>query len=204
MTTYGFYVNTDICTGCKACMTSCFDRNNLEVPQKFRKVWEYGGGEWSDDGNGAFGSTAFGYYVSLTCNHCEEPLCVANCPTGAMQKDPETGIVNNDKDICIGCMTCEKNCPYHHPVQLGDGKSHKCALCTEESADGSPDPVCVRACPFRALTFGEMDDLRSSFGDNDKAGDLSDETKPNVVIGLHRDADKGGTLMNPLEIGHEA
>ena len=49
MTQYGFYVNTDICTGCKACMTACFDRNNLEVPQKFRKVWEFGGGEFTPD-----------------------------------------------------------------------------------------------------------------------------------------------------------
>ena len=46
MEQYGFFVNTDICTGCKACMTSCFDRNNLEVPQKFRKVYEFGGGAW--------------------------------------------------------------------------------------------------------------------------------------------------------------
>ena len=54
MEQYGFFVNTDICTGCKACMTSCFDRNNLEVPQKFRKVYEFGGGEWKgDDGRGS-------------------------------------------------------------------------------------------------------------------------------------------------------
>ena len=112
MEQYGFFVNTDICTGCKACMTSCFDRNNLEVPQKFRKVYEFGGGEWKADDAGAFTATAFTYYVSMTCGHCENPACVANCPTGAMQKDPETGIVNNDKEKCIGCMTCEKSCPY--------------------------------------------------------------------------------------------
>lgn len=121
MEQYGFFVNTDICTGCKACMTSCFDRNNLEVPQKFRKVFEFGGGEWKADEAGAFTATAFTYYVSMTCGHCENPACVANCPTGAMQKDPETGIVNNDKEKCIGCMTCEKSCPYGHPVQLDDG-----------------------------------------------------------------------------------
>ena len=63
---YGFYVNTDICTGCKACMTSCFDRNDLEVPQKFRKVYEFGGGDWTTDETGAFTSTAFGYYASMT------------------------------------------------------------------------------------------------------------------------------------------
>ena len=80
MEQYGFFVNTDICTGCKACMTSCFDRNNLEVPQKFRKVYEFGGGEWKADDAGAFTATAFTYYVSMTCGHCESPACVANSP----------------------------------------------------------------------------------------------------------------------------
>ena len=70
-------------THLKACMTSCFDRNNLEVPQKFRKVYEFGGGEWKADDAGAFTATAFTYYVSMTCGHCENPACVANCPTGA-------------------------------------------------------------------------------------------------------------------------
>ena len=90
MEQYGFFVNTDICTGCKACMTSCFDRNNLEVPQKFRKVFEFGGGEWKADEAGAFTATAFTYYVSMTCGHCENPACVANCPTGAMTGDLST------------------------------------------------------------------------------------------------------------------
>ena len=67
MEQYGFYVNTDICTGCKACMTACFDRNDLEVPQKFRKVYEFGGGDWQTDDTGAFVSTAFTYYASMTC-----------------------------------------------------------------------------------------------------------------------------------------
>ena len=111
MEQYGFFVNTDICTGCKACMTSYFDRNNLEVPQKFRKVYEFGGGAWEAAEDGSFTSTAFTYYTSMTCNHCDNPACVENCPTGAMKKDPETGIVNNDKSVCIGCMTCEKSCP---------------------------------------------------------------------------------------------
>ena len=134
MTQYGFYVNTDICIGCKACMTSCFDRNDLEAPEKFRKVWEFGGGEWTKDDAGAFTQAAFAYYVSMTCGQCEDPACVKHCPTGAMQKDLETGIVNNDKSICIGCMTCEKSCPYNHPVKLADGFSHKCVMCTDRSA----------------------------------------------------------------------
>ena len=203
MEQYGFYVNTDICTGCKACMTACFDRNDLEVPQKFRKVWEFGGGEWERGDDGAYTSTAFTYYTSLTCNHCDNPACVSNCPTGAMSKDPETGIVNNDKDVCIGCMTCEQSCPYHHPVQFSDGLSHKCVLCSDENAEGVPDPVCAKACPVRALEFGKIDELREKYGDNSEIGTLEDSTAANVVIGLHRDAGKGGEILNPLEVSHE-
>lgn len=205
MTQYGFYVNTDICIGCKACMTACFDRQNLEVPLKFRKVYEFGGGEWTADEAGAFTATAFTYYASMTCGHCESPACVANCPTGAMQKDPETGIVNNDKEKCIGCMTCEKSCPYGHPVQLDDGLSHKCVLCSDENPEGTPDPTCAKACPVRALEFGPIASLREAYPEGAAAiGELTDETGPAVVFALHRDADKGGTLRNPQEVGHEA
>ncbi|MBQ3105931.1 MAG: dimethyl sulfoxide reductase [Eggerthellaceae bacterium] len=201
---YGFYVNTDICTGCKACMTACMDRNNLEVPAKFRKVYEFGGGEWTADETGAFVNTAFTYYASMTCGHCEEPACVANCPTESMRKNAETGIVSNDKNTCIGCMTCEKSCPYGHPVLLADGFSHKCVLCSDENAEGVPDPVCAKACPVRALEFGLIEDLRAAHGDVAVIGELTGDTLPNVVFGLHRDASKGGTLMNPLEVSHEA
>ena len=202
MAQYGFYVNTDICTGCKACMTACFDRNDLEVPQKFRKVYEFGGGDWQTDETGAFTSTAFTYYVSMTCGQCENPACVANCPTGAMQKNEQTGIVDNDKEICIGCMTCEKSCPYGHPVQLSDGLAHKCTLCCDESPDGTPHPACATACPVRALEFGLIDDLRAAHGDACTIGELTGDTMPNVVFGLHRDAGRGGTLRNPLEVSH--
>lgn len=202
MTQYGFYVNTDICIGCKACMTSCFDRNDLEAPEKFRKVWEFGGGEWIKDDAGTFTQAAFAYYVSMTCGQCEDPACVKHCPTGAMQKDQETGIVNNDKSICIGCMTCEKSCPYNHPVKLADGFSHKCVMCTDRSEDAAFDPVCAKACPVRAIEFGSIEDLRAAHGTLDMLGTLGNETKPNVVFMAHRDAERRGDVMNPLELTH--
>jgi anaerobic dimethyl sulfoxide reductase subunit B (iron-sulfur subunit) len=122
-----------------------------------------------------------------------------------MQKDPETGIVNNDKEKCIGCMTCEKSCPYGHPVQLDDGLSHKCVLCSDENPEGTPDPTCAKACPVRALEFGPIASLREAHPEGAAAiGELTDETGPAVVFALHRDADKGGTLRNPQEVGHEA
>lgn len=202
MTQMGFYVNTDICIGCKACMVACFDRNDLTVPEKFRKVWEFGGGEWQADGQGAYVGAAFGYYVSMTCGQCADPQCVKNCPTGAMAKDEETGIVNNDKEICIGCMTCEQVCPYNHPVKLSDGLSHKCVFCTDRTEDGKPDPACASACPVRAIEFGPIDDLRAAHGDVDTLGTLDDSTGPNVVFSPHRDASRGGEIVNPLELEH--
>lgn len=205
MTQYGFYVNTDICTGCKACMTACFDRNDLAVPQKFRKVWEFGGGTFEPDDNGAFTHSSFTYYASMTCGQCENPACVANCPTGAMQRDEELGIVNNDKETCIGCMTCEQSCPYNHPTQLDDGLSHKCLLCMDTSDDGQPDPACAKACPVRAIEFGPWEELMAAHSDaKNTIGTLGGETVPHVLFGAHRDASKGGEIMNPLELTKQA
>lgn len=203
MAQYGFYVNTDICTGCKACMTACFDRNDLEVPQKFRKVYEFGGGMWETDGNGAFSNTAFGYYASMTCGQCEKPACMAACSAGALSKDDETGIVSVDYDLCTGCMACEQACPYHHPVKMSDGFAHKCVMCTDRTEDGQPDPACAKACPVRAIAFGDIAELREAYGETCTIGELGDTTLPNVVFGLHRNAELGGTLKNPMEVGHE-
>lgn len=192
----GFYFNMDACVGCRTCQVACKDKNDLPIGTIYRKVDSFETGEFP---------TSLLYHLTHTCNHCESPACVANCPTGAMQKDPETGIVNNDKEKCIGCMTCEKSCPYGHPVQLDDGLSHKCVLCSDENPEGTPDPTCAKACPVRALEFGPIASLREAHPEGAAAiGELTDETGPAVVFALHRDADKGGTLRNPQEVGHEA
>ena len=202
MTQYGFYVNTEICTGCKACMTACMDRNNLEGTEKIRKVFELGGGEFTTDENGAFTNTAFAYYVSLTCQQCDEPACVAQCPTGAMHKHAD-GIVRSDHEVCIGCGACVMACPYSHPfVSEMLKKSIKCTLCSDEiGEDGVPHPACATACPVRALEFGPIDDLRAKYGDNCTIALFGDATKPNVVINPHRDSVKGGEVVNPAELG---
>lgn len=161
MEQYGFFVNTDICTGCKACMTSCFDRNNLEVPQKFRKVYEFGGGEWKADETGAFTATAFTYYASMTCGHCENPACVANCPTGAMAKREDNGAVVVDQEVCIGCGTCVNSCPYEVPqIDEAAGVSSKCTMCFDR-LDNDYRPWCVQACPAEARIVGDLNDPES-------------------------------------------
>ena len=68
----------------------------------WRRVLEYSGGEWLPVGD-AYEQNVFAYYVSLSCNHCENPVCAEACPTQAMHKD-ENGIVSVDPDRCVGCL----------------------------------------------------------------------------------------------------
>ena len=205
MTQYGFYFDSSRCTGCKTCELVCKDYHDLGPDILFRRIYDFEGGSWEKTSEGAWNKTAFNYHLAISCNHCDNAACVENCPTGAMQKDPETGIVNNDKEKCIGCMTCEKSCPYGHPVQLDDGLSHKCVLCSDENPEGVPDPTCAKACPVRALEFGTLAELRERHPEGVSAlGELTDETVPAVVFAPHRDAAKGGVLRNPQEVSHEA
>ena len=199
---YGMAIDTTRCMGCQTCAVACKVSNDVPGELYWAHVEGLDGDLYRP--TGTFPKVKMNFRPTL-CNHCAEPACVANCPTGAMQKDPETGIVNNDKEKCIGCMTCEKSCPYGHPVQLDDGLSHKCVLCSDENPEGTPDPTCAKACPVRALEFGTLSELRERHPEGVSAiGELTDETGPAVVFAPHRDAAKGGVLRNPQEVSHEA
>ena len=99
MTQYGFHFDGTRCTGCKTCVLACKDKNNLPNDLNFRNVYEYGGGTWSQDGAGCWIQDTFTYHVSVACNHCDMPLCMANCPQGAIEKDPDTGEVRSDPEL---------------------------------------------------------------------------------------------------------
>ena len=88
-TQYGFYVDSTKCSGCKACHVSCKDRQSNEIRNNsnpegntlpslegvtWRRVYEYGGGEWTKGNNGCFEQNVFAYYMSIGCNHCSEPV----------------------------------------------------------------------------------------------------------------------------------
>ena len=182
---YGFYFNGRRCTGCKTCVLACKDLHDLPSSIAFRQVYEYGGGSWSQDG-GLWKNDAFTYYVSVSCNHCDSPACMAKCPQGAISKDPDTGIVNNDPEKCIGCGTCAITCPYNAPkVDEEKKKAVRCDMCADRVADGK-QPICVEACPLRALDFGPVAELRARYG---RAADMpplpdSSITAPNLVLGL--------------------
>ena len=163
---------------------ACKDKHDLAETINCRNVLESGGGTWTRADDGTWGTDTFAYNVSVACNHCDMPACLGKCPQGALTKDDETGAVLRDEEKCIGCGTCVAACPYGAPkVDAEKGKSVKCDMCHDRVAAGQM-PVCVEACPLRALDFGDIDELREKYGDVADLAPLPDssETSPNLVL----------------------
>ena len=110
MTQLGFYFDQTLCNGCKACQIACKDKHDTPIGVNWRRVVEYSGGTWNVNPDGTFNQDVFTYYTSISCNHCENPICVQVCPTTAMHKE-EGGIVKVDPTKCVGCRFCEWACP---------------------------------------------------------------------------------------------
>jgi Fe-S-cluster-containing dehydrogenase component/DMSO reductase anchor subunit len=139
---YGFEVDLDACTGCKACVTACHSLNGLDDDESWRSVGFLQG----------TGKVAFQQTVTTACHHCVEPACLAGCPVDAYEKDPRTGIVAHLDDQCIGCGYCTLTCPYEVPrFNEARGIVRKCDLCRGRLAVGEA-PACVQACPNGAIT----------------------------------------------------
>ena len=123
----------------------------------------------------------------MTCFHCAEPPCVPACPVGAITKREEDGVVVEDREACLGkdeCELCLGACPYDAP-QFGaedNAKMQKCDFCLDKLAENKP-PICVAACPMRALDAGPIDELRAKYGDKKEAEGFaySLETKPCII-----------------------
>lgn len=196
MVQYAFYFDSNRCTGCKTCQVACKETYSLPTENLWRHVIDYQGGTWTpNEATGGYvGSDVFGYRISMACNHCTDAACVANCPTGAMQKDSDTGIVWTDPEVCIGCKTCQTVCPYGAPSYLeAEGIMSKCDMCKAEVLDDGI-PICVSGCPMRALDFGTREDMIAAYGE----GDIEIEplpkntTNPNMIMTPHRDAQATG------------
>lgn len=203
----GFFFDNTRCTGCRTCMVACADYHDLAAGHVYRRVIDYEGGSCGADADGCVRRTSYAYHVSVACNHCERPECVHVCPTGAMHKN-DLGLVCVDAKKCIGCGYCTVACPYHAPsIDEFTRQSSKCDGCSSRVAEGK-QPICVEACPLRALAAGEVDELKSIR--SDAVSDIlplpdSSYTRPNLFVLVSpaaADAKRGeGKIANPEELG---
>ncbi len=145
---YGFAVDLDTCTGCKACVAACHSLNGLDDDEAWRKVSRI---------MGIRDEKPFQQTVTAACHHCVDPACLNGCPVDAYEKDPVTGIVRHLDDQCIGCSYCTLSCPYEVPT-FNDrlGIVRKCDMCSDRLSAGEA-PACVQSCPNEAISITLVD-----------------------------------------------
>lgn len=169
---YGFEVDLDSCSGCKACVVACHTLNGLEEEESWRRVGAItighdveradhhvqAGGDSLQDSPTAPAPVPLGIqHVTTACHHCREPGCLHGCPVKAYDKDPVTGIVRHLDDQCIGCKYCTMMCPYEVPKYSQRlGIVRKCDMCHHRLAAGEA-PACVQACPNEAIRIRLVD-----------------------------------------------
>ena len=181
MAQYGFFYDQSRCSGCHACAVACKNWNGLPPgPVKYLRVYEYE--------KGSFPNVRI-HFQWVPCYHCEEPICVSKCPCQAIYKEEEYGAVLIDSEACDGCRICYEVCPYGALVFESDeigAKAQKCTMCIDRLELGE-QPICVSACPTRALDFGLLSSLMESYGGRRDLEDMpsSLSTKPAVLFKSH-------------------
>ncbi|HID86370.1 MAG TPA: 4Fe-4S dicluster domain-containing protein [Anaerolineae bacterium] len=126
------------CTGCRSCEVACSTVKTGEAnpyASRIRTVL------FQDEG----------FFYPNVCLQCETPYCALPCPTRALWKDRETGLVEFAEERCVGCKLCLVACPFG-AISMVETVSAKCDLC-------AGDPICVKFCQFGALSYGEPDEI---------------------------------------------
>jgi formate dehydrogenase iron-sulfur subunit len=168
----GFFTDTSICIGCKACEVACKEWNHVPEDRLgfTGRSYDNSGGLGADrwrhvafveqpgQGNGDGGLRWL--MSSDVCKHCTRAACLEVCPTGALFRT-EFGTVVVQEDVCNGCGYCVPACPFgvidqRHP----DGRVWKCTLCYDRLKVGQ-EPACSQACPTKSIQFGPLALLRA-------------------------------------------
>jgi formate dehydrogenase iron-sulfur subunit len=199
----GFFTDTSLCIGCKACEVACKQWNQLPMDDldwtgsSYDNTHHLGATTWRHvtfaelPGSGGAGAQTNWLMMSDVCKHCEHAGCLEACPTGALiRTEFETVVVQ--QDVCNGCGYCIPSCPFgvidaNLAPGSGDGKAHKCTLCYDRLSDGL-EPACAKACPTDSIQFGDVAELRERA--QKRAADLRDRGLNAYIYG---DEEMGGT-----------
>ncbi|HJU17303.1 MAG TPA: 4Fe-4S dicluster domain-containing protein [Stellaceae bacterium] len=173
---YGFFTDTTLCIGCKACEVACKEWNALPADDlelrgtSYDNTGDLSATTWrhvqfiEKIGKGGERATVMPPFqshwlmMSDVCKHCSPAPCLEACPTGAIFRT-EFDTVVVQQDICNGCGYCVPACPFGVvEVSLEDGKAHKCTLCYDR-LKGGLEPACAKSCPTDSIQFGALDDL---------------------------------------------
>jgi formate dehydrogenase iron-sulfur subunit len=171
----GFFTDTTVCIGCKACEVACKEWNQLPddgmvfTGMSYDNTVDLGASTWRHvefiERPVPLGGqeTAQGNFswllMSDVCKHCQRAGCLENCPTGAIVRT-EFDSVYVQPDICNGCGYCIVGCPFGViDRRADDGRAWKCTLCYDR-LKGDMTPACAKACPTDSINFGDLDDLK--------------------------------------------
>ncbi|MBV9083427.1 MAG: 4Fe-4S dicluster domain-containing protein [Acidobacteriaceae bacterium] len=174
----GFFTDTTLCIGCKACEVACKQWNQLPddgflfTGMSYDNTVHLGASTWrhvafierpvalqADQENGAFSWL----FSSDVCKHCARAGCLESCPTGAIIRT-EFDTVYVQPDVCNGCGYCIVNCPFGVIDRSEeDGRAWKCTLCYDRLRDNMI-PACAKSCPTESIQFGDLEELREHAG----------------------------------------
>ncbi len=165
--TKSLLIDLDKCTACRSCIVACKNWNKLEPKVENRNQYELKEVMEKVKGTDKFSDNDWTYihekdirnFHKRQCMHCEDPQCLKNCPAHAIVKY-DNGAVVVDREKCEGVGLCAQVCPFDVPVMAEDKKPVKCTLCYNRiTQNPALEPACVKACPSKALKFGDRDDL---------------------------------------------
>ncbi|HLH38999.1 MAG TPA: 4Fe-4S dicluster domain-containing protein [Bryobacteraceae bacterium] len=171
--TTGFFTDTTLCIGCKACEVACKQWNQLPddgfhfTGMSYDNTAALGASTWrhvafierpeplSFQDAGQFSWL----FSSDVCKHCARAGCLEACPTGAILRT-EFGSVYVQPDVCNGCGYCVVCCPFGViDRREDDGRAWKCTLCYDRQR-ADMVPACAKSCPTESIQFGEIEELR--------------------------------------------
>ncbi|RVX42328.1 formate dehydrogenase iron-sulfur subunit [Nonomuraea polychroma] len=175
----GFFTDTSVCIGCKACEVACKEWNAVPddgltfTGMSYDNTVSLGADTWrhvafieqrrplGHQEPGLDGQDFRWLMASDVCKHCTHAACLDVCPTGSLFRT-EYGTVVVQEDVCNGCGYCVPACPFGvigKREREHGGTAAKCTMCYDRLGAGE-EPACAKTCPTDSIQFGDLEELR--------------------------------------------